>query len=171
MKPYLFTLCFILFTSLAIAQSLTPQVVSSSGGFFSNTSGMLSFTIGEMTAIETFTSASNILTQGFQQPWDFSTSLPEYIDQDLSFAIYPNPSDGNFNVVTGAEADDKIILKITDMLGKEIFRREFFQQNSLNIIPLNLYDMATGIYMAAITIKEKISGSEKYFFQKLQIIK
>lgn len=49
------------------AQSLTPQVIASSGAYQSNAAGSLSFTIGESN-IQTLTSANNILTQGFQQP-------------------------------------------------------------------------------------------------------
>jgi len=48
-------------------QSLTPQVIASSGGYFTNGSGSLSWTIGE-TITETFTAGSSQLTQGFQQP-------------------------------------------------------------------------------------------------------
>lgn len=49
------------------AQSLSPQVIASSGGYYSNGSGSLSWTLGE-TMTETFTSGSPQLTQGFQQP-------------------------------------------------------------------------------------------------------
>lgn len=55
------------FSAGVSAQSLSPQVIASSGGFFSNGSGSLSWTLGE-TMTETFTGGSNQLTQGFQQP-------------------------------------------------------------------------------------------------------
>src|SRR3989442_14473369 len=59
------------------AQTLTPFVVSTSGAFYSNGAGMLSTTIGELAAVTTLSGGSNYLTQGFQQPWDFSVSIPE----------------------------------------------------------------------------------------------
>jgi hypothetical protein len=49
------------------AQSLSPQVIASSGSYFSNGSGSLSWTLGE-TMTETFIAGSSQLTQGFQQP-------------------------------------------------------------------------------------------------------
>lgn len=49
------------------AQTLSPQVMASSGGFQSNAAGSLSFTIGEPNT-QTLASANEILTQGFQQP-------------------------------------------------------------------------------------------------------
>jgi len=50
------------------AQSLSPTVISSTGGFSSNANGSLSYTVGEMTMVQTFSAGGNILTQGFQQP-------------------------------------------------------------------------------------------------------
>jgi hypothetical protein len=60
------------------AQTLSPQVIASAGGYQSNASASLSFTIGE-TVIQTFTSPNNILTQGFQQPYSMILNLRAYI--------------------------------------------------------------------------------------------
>ena len=49
------------------AQTLSPRVTASSGGYFSNTSGSLSVTVGE-TATRTYLTTGRILTQGFMQP-------------------------------------------------------------------------------------------------------
>lgn len=57
--------------STLTAQSLTPQVIATGGGYQSNAAGSLSFTIGE-TNIHTLNSATHILTQGFQQPLEIT---------------------------------------------------------------------------------------------------
>lgn len=49
------------------AQSLTPQVVATAGGYQSGANASISFTIGE-TNITTLTTSTYMLTQGFQQP-------------------------------------------------------------------------------------------------------
>jgi hypothetical protein len=49
------------------AQTTSPDVVSSSGAYFSNANASLSWTLGEL-ATETLANGGNILTQGFQQP-------------------------------------------------------------------------------------------------------
>lgn len=49
-------------------QTLTPEVISSSGGYFENTNASLSWTLGE-TVTETFSGTNVILTQGFHQPF------------------------------------------------------------------------------------------------------
>jgi len=161
----------ILWTTITHSQSLSPFVVSSSGGFYSGASGTLSFTTGEMASIETFTSAGNILTQGFQQAWDFNTYTAEHSDRNFSFGIYPNPSDGNFNLVIETKGDEHIAVRILDVLGREILQWEFYQQNKITIEPFKLSTSADGIYLIEITIQDNISGSEKYFSQKIQVIK
>ncbi|MFU8843753.1 MAG: hypothetical protein ACNA7V_08100 [Bacteroidales bacterium] len=64
--------CFILILIIGCffdisGQTLTPEVISSSGGYFESTNASVSWTLGE-TVTETFTGTSFILTQGFQQP-------------------------------------------------------------------------------------------------------
>lgn len=55
------------------AQSLSPTVIATSGGYFSGTTVCLSWTLGEI-ATETFSSGIYILTQGFQQHIGISIS-------------------------------------------------------------------------------------------------
>ncbi len=162
---------FILFLSAGqiSAQQLTPFVVSPSGGFYSNTSGMLSFTTGEMTAIETFTSSENILTQGFQQIWDFGTYITEHPNLNFSFGIYPNPSDGYFNLVTETEENVHVVVKILDVLGKEILHSEFYQQNNINIQPFDFSHVAAGLYVISLSLNEGTSGTDNHYVSKIQI--
>ena len=116
-------------------QQLTPFVVSSSGGFYSNSAGMLSFTSCELTAVETYVSPSAILTQGFQQTWDVGTYIAEQPLQNFSFVIYPNPSDGYFNLITETEVNEYIEVKILDVLGREIFKTSYYHQPLINVLP------------------------------------
>ncbi|MBK8683873.1 MAG: hypothetical protein IPN26_02195 [Bacteroidetes bacterium] len=85
------------------AQSLSPQVIASSGGYQSNAAGSLSFTIGE-TNTQTLSSANHILTQGFQQPFEINLfHLKAYLqgyyigagqmgDVLYNQGVYANPS-------------------------------------------------------------------------------
>ena len=56
------------------AQTTSPEIIASSGAYFSNASGSLSWTLGEPVT-ETFINGSNILTQGFQQPSDIEHEI------------------------------------------------------------------------------------------------
>lgn len=154
------------------AQQLSPFVVSSSGGFYSNDSGMLSFTTSEMSAVETFTSPSAILTQGFQQPWDFGTSINENPDLDFSIGIYPNPTNGDFNLLTESLISARVDVIILDVLGREVLKKEFYHQSLINVQSFDLSNAVQGIYMIAITVKENNSSSpEHHFIRKIHISK
>lgn len=56
-----------------IAQTTSPEVIASSGGYYEGTSASLSWTLGEV-ATETYTSGGITLTQGFQQPISVSVT-------------------------------------------------------------------------------------------------
>lgn len=61
------------------AQTLSPQVIASSGGYQTNATASLSFTIGEANT-KTLQSATTMLTQGFQQPFKLTLNLKAFIE-------------------------------------------------------------------------------------------
>ncbi len=67
MKKVIISLVTILIPLLIAAQSVSPEVISSSGDYFEGPNASLSWTLGEI-ATETYTAGNIILTQGFQQP-------------------------------------------------------------------------------------------------------
>lgn len=143
-----------LFAGNSIAQQLTPSVISASGGFFTAAPGMLSFTIGEMTAVETFVSPTGFLTQGFQQPWDFKTAVHDFPNGQFAWTIYPNPSNGLFTCMTETDADRKIQLEVYDLLGQRVTSKTFDQHVPVYSTPLDLRNCASGIYMISLTVDE-----------------
>ena len=60
------------------AQSLSPQVIATAGGYQTSAAGSLSFTIGE-TNTQTLTSATHMLTQGFQQPYKLTLNVKAFL--------------------------------------------------------------------------------------------
>src|SRR5262249_26317934 len=140
-KLYAFIL--LLYSLSAGAQSTTPTVVASSGGFFSNSAGMLSFTVGELAAVTTLSSPNNFLTQGFQQPSDFGVFVPPVKDENFSVNVYPNPSTGLFNLTINASASMKLQLAIYDMLGKQIATVKKNLSAGKNQVPLDLRQQVT----------------------------
>ena len=73
--------CFLMLFTIQLklqAQSVSPQVIASAGGYQANGIGSLSFTIGE-TVTQTFESSNNMLTQGFQQPFKATLNLKLYL--------------------------------------------------------------------------------------------
>ncbi len=74
----------------AIAQSISPDVVATSGTSFNDGTSQLDWTLGE-TVTSNFTAGSDMLTQGFHQPNLLATSINN-VETDYSVLVFPNPS-------------------------------------------------------------------------------
>ena len=103
------------------AQSLTPTVISSTGGFSSNANGSLSYTVGEMSMVQTFSASGNILTQGFQQPNDQLVGLIDITKDEFgSFVVYPNPAVDNLWFGFQFPEEGRIAIAVYDVLGQKV---------------------------------------------------
>ncbi|MEP7322520.1 MAG: T9SS type A sorting domain-containing protein [Saprospiraceae bacterium] len=152
------------------AQSLSPFVTSPSGGFYSNSSGMLSYTIGEMSAVITYSASGKMLTQGFQQTWDISTAITEHPLIHFSFGIYPNPAQRFFNLVTKTNIHGPFTVIVLDMLGREMLKKKYFQHTDMHVEPFELSGIADGMYLIELKINENSTNTQNTFFKKIQVI-
>ena len=123
----------------SISQQLTPVVTSTGGGFYQNASGMLSFTIGEMSVIETFTTSSYTLTQGFQQVWDIETSIASPSNIPFSVRIYPNPTS---ETLTIDQLEVGGNLTITDLSGRVLHSSNIVNSR----VEVNVAKYSSGVY-------------------------
>ena len=165
-------LSLIILTAVSLnagAQSLAPKVVSTSGEFYTSASGQLSFTVGELAAVTTFSSASNFLTQGFQQTFDFSTPVPLVTDEDFSVSVFPNPSQGIFFIKINSPEQVSVSFSVNDILGRKIFASEKYSGSNL-VVPLDLSHSITGMYLLECTAANSASGKKNIFNSKLNLI-
>lgn len=80
--------------------SFSQEVISSQGDSYSNASGSVDFTIGEV-VIVTGTDGNNDLTQGFHQTnWKF-VGLEDH-NPKMEISVYPNPIDNEINIESDA---------------------------------------------------------------------
>mgnify|MGYP002638747049 CR=1 FL=1 len=90
-KSYLTLVVFLLLGVLvSTAQSIDRHVAASAGNEFTNSSGTITYTIGEPVT-ETLSSGNATATQGFHQGIINITSVREQI-KDVEISIYPNPT-------------------------------------------------------------------------------
>ncbi len=125
-----------------VAQSVTPDVLSASGGHGNSGEQQISWTIGEP-VITTATSGANTLTQGFQQPWvDISTDEEETIASGPGIAVYPNPTRHLLNVVyDGSPGNDRF--ELHDASGRIVQGDRVTSTHTV----LNMEHYASGMYM------------------------
>lgn len=140
-------LSLILCSGFVQSQSLSPSVISSSGGFYTSASAMLSFTVAEMTMVQTFTSGSNILTQGFQQPEDLTVGITENTVSSGEMVIYPNPTHGVFTLSFNSLKSGENTIKLYNLVGQEVMKRVISQTTGANTIAMDIGSLSQGIYM------------------------
>jgi hypothetical protein len=118
------------------AQYCTPSIISTDGNYYANAAGSVSFTIGEP-IIETYSDATNVLTQGFQQT-DYSfVGVDNIAPENVTIKVYPNPFQSEFTINNSGEKQS--YAEITDLLGKVIYKTELTKGNN-QINPGNLSD-------------------------------
>ncbi len=156
-----FTLLFAASCMYACAQSLSPTVIASAGGFFQNGTFSNSWTFGEMTAVATVTGGSSILTQGFQQPSDISTAVtPKPVPGNNQIGVYPNPSNGQFQVSFLGASESTITFKIYDVLGQIVSDRIQKFSTGLNHTEFDLRNLRPGMYFLEASVQ--MNSGERY---------
>ncbi len=140
-----YTLAFFgMFISLTAS---AQEVISTQGDSYSNESGSVNFTIGEV-VINTVTDGVNDLTQGFHQTnWNFV----DQEDHTPSFEaiIFPNPTEDFLNIRTSTF--ENVTYSIYDALGKLILQGKLTTEQT----PINTSQLASGYYSVLLSDEEK----------------
>ncbi|HNS18340.1 MAG TPA: T9SS type A sorting domain-containing protein [Bacteroidales bacterium] len=101
-------------------QSLIPDVVASAGDIFTGKHSSLEWTLGEVT-IETISSETSLLTQGFHQSYlqVLKVNAPE--DPLVNVLVYPNPVNDLLTIeITTAEKNPQFKLELFDFVGQRM---------------------------------------------------
>ena len=167
MKKLYFVFAAALLSLGMSAQSLTPQVIASTGGFSSNANGSLSYTVGEMTMVQTFSANGNILTQGFQQPTnDTIVGLLDITQDDFgSFVLYPNPAHDNLTLEFTGNQQGNPVVNIYDVVGKKIITERFVSTEGSNKLNINTAALNKGIYILEIETNGEIQR-QKFMIER-----
>lgn len=158
---------FILFVYLlscysSHSQSVTPFVLATKGEYFSNTTYSLSWTLGQVASTTLYTT-SNIVSQGFQQPWYSTIGISELTSGDADINIYPNPATNIITVTYSTENRTNLKFEIIDLLGKKIIPDLVKHSNSdYQFFELSLEDITAGMFfIRIISMDSKIIKSCK----------
>ncbi len=86
------------------------------------------------------------------------TSVDKVTD-GVNVNVYPNPTNGKFEVLVSLKEKAEVIVKITDILGKEV--------NSLNIgqvteakVPVDLSQVSAGVYFIQVVNGKSITSKK-----------
>jgi hypothetical protein len=156
MKRYIL-LIFSVFLALSVsAQTTKQEVIASAGGFNTNGTLSISWTLGE-TIIPTFSNGSLILTHGFQQQI-LITAVEENLETVVKVTIYPNPASDNINIIFEEPLDNEVKLYLLDSQGRLI--KTDVIENATTETEINLQNIASGVYYLKL-IKGNLSNVYK----------
>lgn len=146
-----------LFSLLASFSISAQEVISSQGETYSNTNGIIDFTIGEV-IINTGTNGTNDITQGFHQTnWVF-VGL-ENIVPNYEVSVYPNPSEEVLNIRT--KTFENVSYTLYDAVGKVILQDKL--SSELTTIAVN--QLAPGSY--SLTLNNSAQNLKTFKLTKL----
>ena len=160
----LFITTAILFCSDVFSQSISPQVIATSGADFTLGNFTLSWTLGE-SVIETFSDPNNILSQGFQQPFYLLTDLNQSSPATISVNIYPNPSANLLTINFSQETTSITTIGIFDMLGQMITTKTLPPKTLKAEMDISKFAQA-GYFLKIISTEQNIFNT--YKIQKIR---
>ena len=113
MKKQLITIsCF-----LSGIVSYGQTSVNTAGGEVKNTSGSVSYSIGQV-AYTSVSNSNGSVSQGVQQAYQISTLNLEEKAFNFSLSAYPNPTQDNLNLRVGNYRQEQLVYRLLDMGGK-----------------------------------------------------
>lgn len=146
---------FSFFASLSVS---AQEVVATQGDSYSNASGKIDFTIGEV-IINTESDGTNDITQGFHQTnWNF-VGLEDHAP-DYEATIFPNPTEEVLNIKTSTFAN--VSYTLYDAQGKLVLRNNLSAEQT----PVRVDQLAPGSY--SLTLNNETQNLKTFKLIKIQ---
>jgi hypothetical protein len=159
------------FSAFSQTVSLAPQVLSAAGSYSQQATFSISQTIGEMTAVSTFSTVDHILTQGFQQG-DLKYTVGIMEDRNFSAALdfFPNPTRDFTRIQYAFPQPGKLDIVIRNTLGQQVSERfsETYSQGTQSFV-LQAQNLAAGVYYVYAVFTTE-NGQQHSFGRKLEVI-
>ncbi len=142
-------------TNLAMSQTASPELVSSAGDSFNNTSYQLDWSIGECITT-THTAGDYVLTQGFHQDSYVITAV-EDLRADIDMSVYPNPTTDFISLKVESSKVEAMQYTITDFTGRVLQIENFAD----DIEQINFSNYAVGTYFITVSENNQLIKSFK----------
>ncbi len=142
-------------TSLAMSQTASPELVSSAGESFNNTSYQLDWSIGECVTA-THNAGDYVITQGFHQNFYVITTV-ENLRADIYMSVYPNPTSDFISLKIESSEVEDLQYTITDFSGKVLQISNF----AGDIEQINFTNYAVGTYFISVMENNQLIKSFK----------
>lgn len=152
-------LLFFLSMIFTIASIQAQEIMRSTTGVAGTTSTLnqgsktlvVQQSIGQGSAIGTFSSGAIMLRQGYIQPPSIKTSIIEE-DSNLLASVYPNPFTDAVNISFSEEVSGDLDIVIFDMLGRKVHDQRTRAAQELTV---NLQSLSSAQYIMVVSAGNK----------------
>jgi hypothetical protein len=135
-------LLLLLISSIGQAQSISKQVIGTSGKTLTNSNLKLSYTVGEP-VVGLMTAGGNQLGNGYYPALDIQALSVEDNIMDVQLKVYPNPTSQSL-YVTHPEMNS-FGITIVDLNGKQLYSGTINKEE-----PLDVSNYTQGMYLVTI---------------------
>jgi len=137
-------------------QTVTPQVVNSTGSSFRNDNYIIEWSIGEMAVVAPM-QASNangnyIFSNGFLQPFASFFKPTEKTFGINDIRILPNPTPDKVEIDFQVFEQGRMKLFLCDAMGRALYSREFVTTGVFYTEKINLAGFTNGTYLLQVTL-------------------
>ena len=140
-----YIILFLFTSSICLSQSISKQVIGSSGLTFDDGSTKLSHTTGELVVgAMTDQQGTYQLSNGYYPSLDLSTLSTESPSLDLQVKVFPNPVTELLFISHPTEQRFEVM--ITDMTGKKLLNTTYQNEQ-----PLHFQNFTSGTYFVTVT--------------------
>jgi hypothetical protein len=151
MKTLLIMLCFICGTSHIQAQSISKQVLGSSGESLSNGNRTINFTVGE--PIVGMIQNGATIHQGFwAELFSDETLNITILTNENTISVFPNPAVNYLNFHFKQNKNVTYSVKLFDITGKMILNTNLQSQNQNS--QLDISQLSNGMYVLTLVSKD-----------------
>ncbi len=130
------------FSSLSFSQSISKQVIGTSGKTLTNSNLKLSYTVGEP-VVGLMTAGGNQLGNGYYPAMDLQALSVEDNVLDVQLRVYPNPTSQSL-YVSHPELNS-FGITIVDLNGKQLYQGTIIKEE-----PLDVSNYTQGMYLVTI---------------------
>jgi hypothetical protein len=143
---YLILVLTLTFSSLSFSQSISKQVIGTSGKTLTNSNLKVSYTVGEP-VVGLMTAGGNQLGNGYYPAMDLQALSVEDNVLDVQIKLYPNPTSQSL-YVSHTELTS-FGIQIVDLNGKQLYSGTINKEE-----PLDVSNYTQGMYLVTIENKE-----------------
>ena len=141
-----------IFTASAQLPTIERQVVASAGDFSLVGNISISYTIGEMAAVTSFTQNPLMhLTQGFQQPDNWYVGIKTNTLVNEEFTVFPNPASEQVTIRFNGMTDGRLRISLVNILGQHVKDLTYNPQIGQTDYLLDLTGVTQGLYVLELT--------------------